>query len=505
MDVKGNFRKIIYGGKVVDNNDPFMMGRVRVHPEDQNVNDRLASIPNWDESKDKWGVKDPFVFLPLLPYFVYQVPKIDEYVHIMYSNPGNKTQKNQFFVQGPFSSPTRIKEENHNSSKTFLEAGIRNVRYPKLKDNEGELLPNTRGIYPQPDDIAILGRNNSDMILKDGEVLIRAGKHRPFENTQLPTLDNDRAFIQLSKFETTEQYAPVQKRFVLQSQDTHITKLIEYHIDNPSNSMSAFTGNITLYNVIPDETSSSTLASSMGSLSDISEFIQPQYILRFGPIPMEEVISTINKFLEEIVEGRLSDGTIIVNQFPFYYRPNASDINKVRNVDPLSNPIIYANLSTLFQNVTPSKFITTLLGNGLIYDKKLSTKVPTKTKTEYVRPKRVLNVENTAAFMGGKQVYLLSQDTVNPAKSAIDFNDTLYGISQTKMVDELQPKTSSMVRGEELLDLINIIVKYLVNHVHPYPGLPPVPVANDGTQVNELLKELIDATNKVLNKNIRLN
>ena len=122
MDNKGDFRKIIYGGKVVDSNDPFMMGRVRVYPDNQNISDRLTSIPDWDESKDKWGVKDPFVFLPLLPYFVYQVPKVDEYVHVFYSNPSNKTQKNQFYVQGPFSSPTRIMEENHNSSKTFLEA-----------------------------------------------------------------------------------------------------------------------------------------------------------------------------------------------------------------------------------------------------------------------------------------------------------------------------------------------------------------------------------------------
>ena len=505
MDNKGDFRKIIYGGKVVDSNDPFMMGRVRVYPENQNISDRLASIPDWDESKDKWGVKDPFVFLPLLPYFVYQVPKVDEYVHVLYSNPSNKTQKNQFYVQGPFSSPTRIMEENHNSSKTFLEAGIRNVRYPKLRDNDNRLKPNTVGIYPEPQDIAILGRNNSDLILKDGEVLLRAGKHKPFENTQLPVLDNDRAFIQLSKYETTEQYAPVQKRYKLESQDTNIRKLIEYHIDNPSNSMSAFTGQIILYNVIPDNTSGSTMASAVGALSDINSFIQPQYIKSFGPIPMEEVASTINQFMQQVVEGRLSDGTLINNQFPFYYRPNASDINKVRNVNPTTNPIVFTNLSNLFQMVSPSKYITTLLGNGLIYDKKLKTEVPKKAKTEYVRPKRVLNVENTAAFMGGKQVYLLSQDTVNPAKSAIDFNDTLYGITQTKMVDEIQPKTSSMVRGEELLELINLIVKYLANHVHPYPGLPPVPVANDGTQLNDLLKELIDATNKVLNKNIRLN
>ena len=46
MEKKGDFRKIIYGGKVVDNQDPFMMGRVRIYPEDQNISDRLASIPN---------------------------------------------------------------------------------------------------------------------------------------------------------------------------------------------------------------------------------------------------------------------------------------------------------------------------------------------------------------------------------------------------------------------------------------------------------------------------
>jgi len=62
-----------------------------------------------------------------------------------------------------------------------------------------------------------------------------------------------------------------------------------------------------------------------------------------------------------------------------------------------------------------------------------------------------------------------------------------------------------MVRGEELLDLISLIVQFLSTHVHPYPGLPPAPVSTDGTQLNDLLKELIDATNKVLNKNIRLN
>ena len=65
--------------------------------------------------------------------------------------------------------------------------------------------------------------------------------------------------------------------------------------------------------------------------------------------------------------------------------------------------------------------------------------------------------------------------------------------------------TSSMVRGEELLELLESIVGFLVSHVHPYPLLPPSSVAYDGTSTDDLLKKMLEAYNKVLNKNIRLN
>jgi hypothetical protein len=62
-----------------------------------------------------------------------------------------------------------------------------------------------------------------------------------------------------------------------------------------------------------------------------------------------------------------------------------------------------------------------------------------------------------------------------------------------------------MVRGEELLELINLIVKFLVTHTHAYPGLPPVPVTQEGTNTQTILTELNNAVNKILSKNIRLN
>jgi len=62
-----NYRQIVYQGVVVDTQDPYMLGRLRVYPEDQNIQDRLGSIPNWSGSTDIWTERDPFVFIPLIP------------------------------------------------------------------------------------------------------------------------------------------------------------------------------------------------------------------------------------------------------------------------------------------------------------------------------------------------------------------------------------------------------------------------------------------------------
>ena len=74
-----------------------------------------------------------------------------------------------------------------------------------------------------------------------------------------------------------------------------------------------------------------------------------------------------------------------------------------------------------------------------------------------------------------------------------------------QFVDEILPKTSSLVRGEELLELINLIVRFLLTHTHAYPGLAPVPITQDGSNVQDILTELQNASTKILNKNIRLN
>ena len=247
------------------------------------------------------------------------------------------------------------------------------------------------------------------------------------------------------------------------------------------------------------------MSSVVSSLSDLEQFKSIQKIEQFTAKTLPEVIELVNNFIKSVKRGVFDDGTSINNQFPFYYRPNKTNLDYVRDFTGATSPNKYTTLISLFAGVKGSDFSSAILGNGLIYDKTGKTSVPIKPKIESFRPKRVLNINKTASIMGADQLYFIANDSVNPSKAKINLTDTLYGITQTKLVDEIQPKTSSMVRGEELLDLLNLIVRFLATHVHPYPGMPPVGVSSDGTKIDDLLKELLEASNKILNKNIRLN
>ena len=53
--------------------------------------------------------------------------------------------------------------------------------------------------------------------------------------------------------------------------------------------------------------------------------------------------------------------------------------------------------------------------------------------------------------------------------------------------------------------LIQLIVEFLVSHVHPFPGKAPIPVGTDGTTTEQILTKLLDKDNSILNQNIRIN
>jgi len=144
-------------------------------------------------------------------------------------------------------------------------------------------------------------------------------------------------------------------------------------------------------------------------------------------------------------------------------------------------------------------------GFGLVWDKNILGQQET-LKTSTIESSSYKSNPVTYGALGGDFLYLLSHKSVIPTKGdPIDLKGTLYGIPQPKFTDEIINKTDPMVRGDQLMDLINLIVKFLVSHVHAFPGLAPVPVGTDGTSSQDIIQKLLDADKTILNQNIRIN
>lgn len=501
---------IFFQCKVLSNEDPMMLGRIRGVRLIDNYNDIIKSVTNppWNEEKDIWTERDPFVFNPLLPYFVYSTPKVDELVQVMYLNK-DFVYQNQFYVQSNFSSPTSTFKEFYYGGNKFTGLGDQ-IKNPKpLKNQNGTLTDQEihKGVFPQPGDNALLGRGSADVIVKQDDVLIRAGKFKgeTLQPNVIPTANQNRSFLQLSRFPGIKQQVAPKTIFELKENFVTVKYLIEWVITNPENTQDRFTGSVYLYQLKPDV---STSSKNLTVGSPIDEKLKVLVVSEeFIGLPKVSVIEFINNFIKTCnSEYKTPTGKVLFpttnegDRFPIFYRPNNLTYNKM--MSSTTNVTEIKNISDIFSFI--KLFPALKGGSGLIYAKNKVGQPTTATKK--VIPQSVYTPSQvTVATLGGDKVLLLSQNSQIPGKGKINFNDTLYGISADQLSDEILPKTSSMVRGEELLELINLIVKFLVTHTHAYPGLPPVSVTQDGTTSTQILSEIQNAVNKILNGNIRLN
>ena len=506
---------IFFQCKVLNTEDPMMLGRIRGVRLIDNYDDILKSIsdPPWNEEKDIWTSRDPFVFNALLPYFVYSVPKVDELVQVIYVNKDFQYQ-NQYYVQNTFSTPTATFKEFYFGGNKFTGTGMQ-IKNPKpLKNQDGTFTDQSvhKGVFPQPGDNALLGRGSADVVVKQDEVLIRAGKFKgeQLQPNVIPVANQQRGFLQLSKFQSTLQNLEPKTYFELQ-EDVLLTKyLIEWTLVNPENAHDKFTGAVYLYQLKPDVTINSK---NITVDSEISENLKKLVATEsFTMLSKTQTIEFINNFINTCNQSNVTKSGVKLftdnndsNKFPIFYRPNTIMYSKLSPSTPLGStatPIEVSNISDIYKGV---KLNSSLKGGyGLIYTKGKVGNPRTPVK-KVVKQQKYTNQESSYGALGSDVLFLVSHNSQIPGKGKINFDDTLYGITPEKFANEFLPKTSSMVRGEELLELINLIVKFLITHTHAYPGLPPIPVTQDGTNAQTILVELNNAVNKILSKNIRLN
>jgi hypothetical protein len=503
-------RQIIFPGSVINSNDPMMLGRIRAVPLNEERDKIVKAFCDtcFDDIpvKQQWSSEDPFLFLPLLPYFMFQTPKNDEFVHIIYYDRNTKF-KNQFYIQGPFSSPMSSYLETSVSVQNYMLSGKIDSTNVPLKNPQGELTDpiKTKGIYPEPGDNALLGRGSADLILKENEVLLRAGKYEDeiLNPKTLPKLNNKRSFVQLSNFKQKKVDLEKETIFALEDVIQSVKYLIEWAIYNPDNNFDAYTGIITIYSVKPDL---STNTANLKINSEINNFLSaPIYSITFIGVTYNDTVSLINTFIRGFDSGKINIPSYDIfnspnDRYPFAVRPNSLSYRFAYDTDPNNS----------LQKDTIQNFISDIKINGdnkvgciIVFKQNTTNQTKKPTVSEYT-PSEYVSENVSFGVMGSDFLYLLSHNSQIPNKQKINLNETLYGIPVEKF-SQIQTDTNSMVRGEQLIDLLNVIVKFMLAHVHPYHGMPPVPVATDGTNSADIMSKLFNAPNTILNQNIRIN
>jgi hypothetical protein len=518
--------QIFFQGKVLDNVDPSMLNRIRVLPDGVNEADKLAGVENWDETKDKWTSKDPLVFLPLLPIFYNQTPLVDELVTITYQNKDFKNQ-NQFYVQGPFSSPMSLPFEHHQGARTNIATGDRNKPSLNVKNYDGTYPQDkSKGVFPEPEDNGILGRGTADIIIKKDSVLVRAGKTKSLNPSKFPEGNVNRAFLQLSNF--TQERVPNEPevRTTLQEQTKFVKKMVIWNIDNLENKKNKFNGSVGLYNVTPSEkiNSSNFKFDTILDLTIGTDYTGPLEIVRFDNMLFDDVIQLINNFIQGVFNGFLDiPGYVVNNQknvspdnvFPLIVTPSNLTYSTGRkfapNLSNIQSDIIEFTNYERFNYSIKMNAADKEHGWFLVWENKNGKAVlgpqaiPVKQK---VTPIDIVDEDISYGILGSQRIYLLSQSSTGP-KGYISLSNTLYGIPQEKFIGDensIFSKTYPTVRGDKMIELLRKIFAFVANHVHPCAGKEPDTMTlNVGITVNEIDALLSDAENTVLNQNIRIN
>ena len=113
--------------------------------------------------------------------------------------------------------------------------------------------------------------------------------------------------------------------------------------------------------------------------------------------------------------------------------------------------------------------------------------------------------EQTFSTIISDKLFLLSTDlNENESNTPIIFDDLdKYEITQREYIEQIDPKTFSTVRGENLLRLLTKIIEVIFTHRHN--PLMPISGQYDYNQGNELKELLKTIENDILNKSIRIN
>lgn len=157
-----------YVGYVADIADSYHAERIK------------AVIP---EDKGKPLSKIPYSF-PLLPKMLHIKPKVGEAVLVII--PNDEEKNSQRFYLGPIISQPQnmlFDEFATMSATKFLNGGL------STPENSVDNIPLSADVMPKDDEISVLGRKDSEVIISDNDIRLRCGVRVTSENKPEVTLN----------------------------------------------------------------------------------------------------------------------------------------------------------------------------------------------------------------------------------------------------------------------------------------------------------------------------
>ena len=545
---------IINFGVCVDNIDPALSGRIRaIFDKDRGAKEAVdydieyltsllnPSTGNPDLIKKyktieqlKWSENDPHICAPFLPPFINVIPKPNENVKLIVYDLNNTTQ-NKEYIGPTISSPTKYKYEQYAGGRADTSKGKRVKKRKNITDSA--LSKNT---FAYPDKVSIDGRNNSDIIFGDSEIVMRAGKFIPNEKTpEFPVYNPQQSAIQITNFPTNFTLEEKEKK-ILKEEEGDIKYVVEYEIFNLDPSGGYFDGNVILYQV---ETDPKTLkdvptTTTMG-LSTPVETIATQksrVTLEFSNQTLSGATYLINDFLEQVdcrgtksltdppFDAFYGNGTYSkkgdyvnnlgslasndsenLNLWPFYFRPSIAFDNALK----LGTPIEKKNGALITNKISlvgvGKKFGLSMSRNEKKPKIKTITKKTDSVKVDAAKRQGIINAISNKIIFYSHDSTITDKEKSNPfiVNSNVGESGDNMGIDQTTQIKLIEKETEPLVRGDQLVKVLLLMAKYLFEHEHKSPGDPPLEKSKEGPTKGEVRKEL-EAKN-FLNKNIRIN
>ena len=265
----------------------------------------------------------------------------------------------------------------------------------------------------------LLGRGSADVVVKENEVLVRAGKFKgdSLQPNVIPSSNSQRGFLQLSRFNLSKIKQPDKIVSEINEQVVSVNYLIEWVITNPENTQDRFTGSVYLYRLKNDiSTNSKNL--TIGSV--INENLKSMVASEsFSMLTKQETIEFINIFIQTCNSLNVTKTgkvlfTDLNNKFPIFYRPNNLTYNVLKTSVPTTGTT--SQTSSALKNVTDIynqiKLQPALKqgGYGLIYAQdKVGT--PISFKSTKVPQSSYLTDSSTYGALASDTLFLLSHSS----------------------------------------------------------------------------------------------